>query len=116
MLFSDDITLPRFSNREDLYLLVGIYDDDTGDPLNLSGTTGSGTFAAWTIVASMRKHRSAGGIFVVNFFLGWTFGMGHCARLGFFLGATNIEHRDTTPAEPLLVKGKLLCLRGMKLL
>ena len=49
MLYSDDIVLPRVSNREDLYLLVGLYDDDTGDAINLSGTTGSGTFASWTV-------------------------------------------------------------------
>lgn len=51
MLFSDDITLPRFSNREDLYLLIGIYDDDTGEPLNLSGCTGGigGQSASWTV-------------------------------------------------------------------
>lgn len=49
MLFSDDVTLPRISNREDLYLLVGIYDDDTGDPIVLSGATGSGTYTGWNV-------------------------------------------------------------------
>ena len=38
------------SNREDLLLPVSLVDDDTGSPINLSGTIGSGTFNSWTVV------------------------------------------------------------------
>jgi hypothetical protein len=31
--------LPKFSNREDFLLTVGLYDDDTGDALDVSGVT-----------------------------------------------------------------------------
>ena len=42
-MYASPILLPQFSNREDLLLPVSIFDDDTGQPINLSGTTGSGT-------------------------------------------------------------------------
>lgn len=29
------LVLPEFSNREDIYLPVGVFDDDTGDPVDM---------------------------------------------------------------------------------
>ncbi len=43
------VFLQPYSNREDFLLTVGIYDDDTGNPVNLSGTLGAGTFNNWTV-------------------------------------------------------------------
>jgi hypothetical protein len=37
-MYADPTYLPEFSNREDLLLTVSLFDDDTGDPLELSGT------------------------------------------------------------------------------
>lgn len=48
-MYASPILLPQFSNREDLLLPVSIFDDDTGQAINLSGTTGSGTFNNWTV-------------------------------------------------------------------
>ena len=45
--------LPAFSNREDLLLTVSLFDDDTGDPIELSGRTlanpGDFTGSVWTV-------------------------------------------------------------------
>jgi hypothetical protein len=38
------------SNREDLLLPVSLFDDDLNQPINLSGTAGSGTFSSWNVV------------------------------------------------------------------
>jgi hypothetical protein len=48
------VFLPPFSNREDFLLTVGIYDDDTGYPVNMTGITlaNSGvafTGSSWTV-------------------------------------------------------------------
>jgi hypothetical protein len=48
------VFLPPFSNREDLLLIVSLFDDDTGSPINLSGTVlansaNSFTASAWTV-------------------------------------------------------------------
>lgn len=45
------VRYPQVTNREDLIIPLEILDDDTGQPLNLSGTTGSGTFSSWTVTA-----------------------------------------------------------------
>lgn len=48
------VLLPTFSNREDFLLTVSIFDDDTGDAVNLSGTNlavngESFTASSWTV-------------------------------------------------------------------
>lgn len=48
-MYLNPVLLPQFTNREDLTFPVSIFDDDTGQPVNLSGTTGSGTFSNWTV-------------------------------------------------------------------
>src|SRR6516225_7539586 len=43
MYQNQPVLLPPVSNREDLLISVSIFDDDTGDPINLSSTvTASG--------------------------------------------------------------------------
>ena len=52
-MYAYPIYLPEFSNREDLLLTVALYDDDTGDPLDMSGCTrtlpGSYTNNLWMV-------------------------------------------------------------------
>ena len=52
-MYAYPATLPEFSNREDLLLAVALFDDDTGDALELSGTTrqnpGDYTASAWVV-------------------------------------------------------------------
>jgi hypothetical protein len=43
---------PQITNRESWTQLIGIYDDDTGAPINLSNTSGTGTFAQWSVQIS----------------------------------------------------------------
>lgn len=47
------LTLPQFSNREDFLLTCAIFDDDTGQPVDLDGITVAGnsafTASAWTV-------------------------------------------------------------------
>src|SRR5262245_32955100 len=50
-MYGYPVRIPAFSNREDFVLSVSIFDDDTGDAVNLSGTIGSGTFANWNVRA-----------------------------------------------------------------
>lgn len=38
-MYINPVLLPQFSNREDFLLPVSIFDDDTGQAINLSGTT-----------------------------------------------------------------------------
>lgn len=49
-MFAYPVDLPMMSNREDFLLPVSLFDDDTGNAINLSGTTGSGTFSSWNVV------------------------------------------------------------------
>ena len=52
-MYADRIYLPEFTNREDLLLTVALFDDDTGDAIDLSGRTlaapGNFTGNAWTV-------------------------------------------------------------------
>lgn len=48
-MYANPILLPQFSNREDLLLPVSVFDDDLDVAVNLSGTTGSGTFSSWKV-------------------------------------------------------------------
>lgn len=43
------IDVPPFSNREDFKLPLSVVDDDTDDPFNFAGITGSGTFSSWNV-------------------------------------------------------------------
>lgn len=47
------VTLPIFTNREDLLLTVGLFDDDTGQAIDISGRTlaasGDFTGSSWTV-------------------------------------------------------------------
>jgi hypothetical protein len=49
------VLLPAFSNREDFLLTLSLFDDDTGDPINLSGTSlaQAGAFAGNTWVVTV---------------------------------------------------------------
>jgi hypothetical protein len=58
------------SNREDFLLPVALYDDDLDVPINLSGTTGSGTFSSWTIVDGAIATTSATTITIPTFPIG----------------------------------------------
>jgi hypothetical protein len=49
-MYANPILLPQYTNREDLLLPVSIFDDDLDEAVNLSGCTGSGTFASWNVV------------------------------------------------------------------
>ncbi len=53
-MYSDRILLPETSNREDLLLTVAIFDDDTGQAIDLSGRKlalpGDFTAQSWTVV------------------------------------------------------------------
>jgi len=42
------LVLPEFSNREDLYLPFGVFDDDTGDPVDM-------TALGWTFQFEIRR-------------------------------------------------------------
>jgi hypothetical protein len=52
-MYAFPVLLPAVSNREDLLLTMGIYDDDTGEAIELSGRTlanpGDFTGAVWTV-------------------------------------------------------------------
>lgn len=45
------MSLPAFSNREDFLQTIQFMDDETGDPINVSGIVGVGTFASWNVRA-----------------------------------------------------------------
>jgi len=38
-MYAYPVLLPEFSNREDLYFLVSLFDDDSGEPIDFSGRT-----------------------------------------------------------------------------
>jgi hypothetical protein len=42
------LVLPEFSNREDIYLPVGVFDDDTGDPVDMAAL-------GWTFQFEIRR-------------------------------------------------------------
>jgi len=50
-MYAYPVQLPTMSNREDLLLPASLVDDDLNQPINLSGTTGSGTFSGWSVAA-----------------------------------------------------------------
>ncbi len=70
------VLFPALTNREDLAITVSIFDDDTGDALNLSGTSianataPSFTAAAWTVTDGAIQTNSATPITIQNFPIG----------------------------------------------
>jgi hypothetical protein len=52
-MYAFPVLLPAVSNREDLLLTLGLFDDDTGDAIELSGRTlanpGDFTASVWTV-------------------------------------------------------------------
>jgi hypothetical protein len=53
-MYAWPVLLPIFSNREDFLITVGLFDDDTGEAIDLTGCTraapGPFTSSAWTVV------------------------------------------------------------------
>jgi hypothetical protein len=67
--------LPPFSNREDLYLTVSLFDDDLGTAIGLSGTTlanpgAAFTSNAWTVIDGAIITNSATPITIPTFPIG----------------------------------------------
>ena len=48
-MYQPSTQFPQITNRESWSQLIGVYDDSTGDPLNLTNTSGQGTFASWSV-------------------------------------------------------------------
>jgi hypothetical protein len=51
-MYQDVTQFQPITNRESWQQLIGIYDDSTGDPINLSNTGGVGTYANWVVQTS----------------------------------------------------------------
>lgn len=51
-MYVNPILFSAVTNRESWNPTVGLYDDDTDEPFNLTNTQGSGTFAAWSAQVS----------------------------------------------------------------
>lgn len=62
-MYAWPVDLPAMSNREDLVHLVGLFDDDTGEAIDVSGRTlanaGDFTAAAWTVTSGVVVTASA---------------------------------------------------------
>lgn len=48
-MYAPSTQFNQVTNRESFAQLVGVYDDETGDPINLTNTSGQGTFAIWAV-------------------------------------------------------------------
>lgn len=48
-MYMPSTQFPAITNRESWSQLIGVYDDATGDPINLTNTNGQGTFPAWSL-------------------------------------------------------------------
>lgn len=48
-MYAPVLQFPEMTNRESFDRIVFITDDTTGDPINLSNTSGQGTFSAWAV-------------------------------------------------------------------
>lgn len=74
-MFAFPVLLPAFSNREDLLLTVSVFDDDTGDAINMTGitlddATQSFTAAAWTVTDGAITTTSSTSITIPTFPVG----------------------------------------------
>lgn len=48
-MYQSSLQFNPVTNRESFTQLVGVYDDATGQPINLTNTSGQGTFNAWSV-------------------------------------------------------------------
>jgi len=48
-MYQSSTQFPQITNRESWSQLIGVYDGETGDPINLTNTSGQGTFAGWSV-------------------------------------------------------------------
>lgn len=48
-MYINPVQLPQTTNREDLFILMSVFDDDLNVPINLAYITGSGTFNNWKV-------------------------------------------------------------------
>jgi hypothetical protein len=51
-MYMNPTQFPEQTNRESFSPLIGIYDDDTGDPISLTNSSGAGTFSSWIVQVS----------------------------------------------------------------
>lgn len=51
-VYQNPTQFPEITNRESWTQLVGVYDDETGDPINLTNTQGQGTYGNWGVQIS----------------------------------------------------------------
>lgn len=51
-MYQHPVLFQQITNRESWSPTIGLYDDDTDEPLNLTNTQGIGTFAAWSAQVS----------------------------------------------------------------
>lgn len=48
-MYQNPTLFPQVTNRESWSPIITLFDDDTGDPLNLTYTTGTGTLNSWQV-------------------------------------------------------------------
>lgn len=48
-MYQPSTIFPEITSRESWSQLIGVYDNETGDPINLTNTSGQGTFASWSV-------------------------------------------------------------------
>jgi hypothetical protein len=58
-VYQPQTQFPAITTRESWSQLIGVYDDDTGDPINLTNTSGQGTFASWAVQISATLYGAA---------------------------------------------------------
>lgn len=58
-MFQNPTLFPQVTNRESWSPIISLFDDDTGQPINLTYTLGSGTFASWSVAVSATLQGSA---------------------------------------------------------
>lgn len=75
-MYANPVLLPAISNRESMSLLLTVFDDDTGQPLNLSGTTGVGTFMGWNVTTPNSNSVFAGSLTIATGVLSITLNTG----------------------------------------
>lgn len=58
-MYQPSTQFPQITNRESWTQLVGVYDDSTGDAINLSNSSGQGTFSNWSVQTSASLYGTA---------------------------------------------------------
>lgn len=51
-MFQNPTLFPQVTNRESWSPIISLFDDDTGEPINLTYTTGTGAFSSWVVAVS----------------------------------------------------------------